>query len=88
MTNTIAEFGGKDEAIALLTKANLQHLKDAFFTALFRAQARAEIRPEKDIRALARYFTTDTQGLRVTSKLNPDPAALQDVVSVILAALD
>ncbi|MGK7889498.1 MAG: TetR/AcrR family transcriptional regulator, partial [Leptolyngbyaceae cyanobacterium] len=61
ITNTIAELGGQDEAIALQAKANLQHIEDAFFCALVRAQDRGEISPDKDIRALARYFTTAMQ---------------------------
>ncbi|NEQ96026.1 MAG: TetR/AcrR family transcriptional regulator [Cyanothece sp. SIO2G6] len=88
ITNTIVELGRQDGAIALQTKANLQQIEDAFFCALLQAQDQGEIGPDKDARALARYFTTTLQGLRVTSKLNPDPTVLQDVVTLILSVLD
>lgn len=88
VTNTIVELSTRDLEIAAQIKANLQRIEDAFFSALLRAQDRGELSPEKDLRALARYFTTAMQGLRVMAKLNPDRVALQDVVSVVLAALD
>ncbi|MEM6423627.1 MAG: TetR/AcrR family transcriptional regulator [Cyanobacteria bacterium P01_H01_bin.119] len=87
MTNTIVELSSQDDAIAAQTKANLQRIEDAFFCALLRAQDREEISPDKDIRALARYFTTAMQGLQVMAKLSPDPIAIQDSVTVILSVL-
>ncbi|MEO0532608.1 MAG: TetR/AcrR family transcriptional regulator [Cyanobacteria bacterium P01_A01_bin.123] len=88
ITNTIVELGAQDPEIAAQTKVNLQRIEDAFFRALLRAQDQREISQDKDLRALSRYFIAAMQGLRVMAKLNPDRSALQDVVDVILAALD
>lgn len=88
ITNTIVELSAQDPEIATHIKANLQKIEDAFFGALLRAQDRGEISATKDLRALAQYLTTAMQGVRVMAKLNPDRHALQNVVNIILTALD
>ena len=88
MTNTIVELSAHDSAIAARTQTNLQQIEDTFYKALVRAQQQDELKPDKDLRALARYLTASMQGLRVISKVTPDPDVLRDIVKVILSALD
>ena len=88
MTNTIVELSAHDAAISACTQANLQQIESAFYQALVRAQQQGELSPEHDLRALARYLTASMQGLRVISKVTPDPDVLRDIVKVVLTALD
>jgi TetR/AcrR family transcriptional repressor of nem operon len=52
------------------------------------AKARGEISVEKSPRALARFLVGFLNGLNVVAKVNPDRAALRDMVNVALQALD
>jgi hypothetical protein len=53
-----------------------------------RARAAGELAATRDLRALARFLTSSAQGLSVMAKAFPDRAILDDVVSVVLAALE
>ncbi len=88
MTNTIVELSAHDSTIAAHTQTNLQQIENTFYTALVRAQQQGELKPDTDLRALARYLTASMQGLRVMSKATPDPDVLRDIVKVALSALD
>ena len=88
MTNTIVELSAHDSAIAARTQANLQQIESTFYQALVRAQQLGELKPDHDLQALARYLTASMQGLRVISKVTPNPDVLRDIVKVILSALD
>jgi TetR/AcrR family transcriptional repressor of nem operon len=88
LTNSVVELAAHDPDAASRLAANLQRLESAFYNALVRAKAEGEISQHKDIRALARFFTSSLQGLRVMSKVNPEPSALQDAANVIVSVLD
>jgi glycerophosphoryl diester phosphodiesterase len=49
--------------------------------------AQGEIPPDKDARALARYFVTLIQGLRVLMRARANASMLRDVVGTALEAL-
>ena len=88
MTNAIVELSAHDSAIAACTQANLQQIESIFYQALVSAQQQGELKPDPDLRALARYLTASMQGLRVISKVMPDPDVLRDIVKVVLSTLD
>lgn len=67
---------------------NLTRWEAAFYAMLTRARDLGEIRPDQELRALARFLTTSLQGLRVMSKVRPDREVLQDSVAVALSVLD
>ena len=53
-----------------------------------RAQVEGEVSSRHEARALARFLTCSLQGLLVVSKVDPDPAVLRDITTVIVGALD
>jgi len=67
---------------------SLTRLETAFRRALERARAQGELAPDRDVRALARFLTSSAQGLSVMAKAFPERAVLEDVVAVVLRALD
>lgn len=67
---------------------SLARLEAAFRRALERARAQGELAPDRDVRALARFLTSSAQGLSVMAKAFPERAVLEDVVAVVLHALD
>lgn len=87
ITNSAVEMGIRDPELRRQVAANLQRVEDAFFKALTRAQDKGEVAADVDTRSLARYFTCLMQGLRVMSKLRPDPVVLQSIVTVALDAM-
>lgn len=88
MTNSVVELAAHDAEIAAPLLRSLRLVEDAFYRALGRAQDKGEISPDKDIRALAQYLTSSLQGLRVTSRANPDLETLQQIVQLTLQVLD
>jgi TetR/AcrR family transcriptional regulator, transcriptional repressor for nem operon len=88
LTNSVVELGPHDPDAASHLAANLQRLETAFYKALVKARDEGEISYHKDIRALARFFTSSLQGLRVMSKVNPDPLTLRDISHAIVSVLD
>jgi TetR/AcrR family transcriptional repressor of nem operon len=67
---------------------SLAGLEAAFRRALERAAARGELAASRDVCALARFLTSSAQGLSVMAKAFPERAVLEDVVAVVLSALD
>ncbi|WP_404382857.1 TetR/AcrR family transcriptional regulator [Caenispirillum salinarum] len=86
--NTAVELAPHDEAAAARVKGALAHIEEALHTLLAEARDTGEIDPGKDPRALARFLTAMVQGLRVLSKADADPRALDDVVRQTLSVLD
>ena len=87
MTNTVVELAGQDAEVASLLQQSMLRVEEAFYQALVRAQEQGEISADIDIRALAQYFTSSLQGLRVMAKTGADTATLKSVVKLILQAL-
>jgi TetR/AcrR family transcriptional repressor of nem operon len=88
LTNTAVELAPHDEAMGGRLRASFAKVEDAFARAIRRGQAEGEIPAQKDPRALARFLLNAVQGLRVTGRVAPRKAALHDIVTVTLAALD
>jgi TetR/AcrR family transcriptional regulator, transcriptional repressor for nem operon len=66
----------------------LAKIEAAFRRVVVRGQQAGEIHPARDPRALARFLASTAQGLSVIAKISPDLAVLEDIVAVILAALE
>jgi TetR/AcrR family transcriptional repressor of nem operon len=88
LVNTAVELAPHDPASARLVLGHQRAAERLFRRGLDLAQARGELGPERDTRALARYLVSALQGLRVMAKADPNKAALRDVVKVALGALD
>jgi TetR/AcrR family transcriptional repressor of nem operon len=88
VTNSAAELGSRDRGAATRVGAALTRIEVAFHRAVVRAQKAGEIDPKRNARALARFLTSSAQGLSVMAKAFPDRGVLDDIVKVILEALE
>jgi TetR/AcrR family transcriptional repressor of nem operon len=88
VTNSAVELSRRDRGAAARVGGSLVELEAAFYRALARGRAAGELSPARDLRALARFLTSSAQGLSVMAKAFPDRAILEDVVSVVLAAVE
>lgn len=88
MTNSALELSRRDRGAAGRVSGSLVKMEAAFRRALERARAAGEVSEGRDLRALARFLTSSAQGLSVMAKAFPERALLEDVVSVVLAALE
>ena len=88
LTNTAVEFGGQDPDFAKQLTLDLQHIEDALYSALVRAQQRQELAADKQPRAIAHYLITCLLGIRVVSKVNPDLDALTATINIALSSLE
>lgn len=88
ITNTAIELATRDPDIAARLRASFSQVEDGFCQALGRAQEHGEISPDRDISALAHYLTTCIQGIRVMTKVNPNPDSLRQTMALMLRSLD
>jgi TetR/AcrR family transcriptional repressor of nem operon len=88
VTNSATELASRDRGTATRVEAVLTRIEAAFRRAVVRAQKAGEIAPTRNPRALARFLTSSAQGLSVMAKASPDRPILEDIVTVILAALE
>jgi TetR/AcrR family transcriptional regulator, transcriptional repressor for nem operon len=71
-----------------VVRTTMRRVESAIAGALERAQARGDLAPDKNPRALASFLTTFLQGLRVMGKARSTRRAVDDAVEVALRALD
>jgi TetR/AcrR family transcriptional repressor of nem operon len=88
LTNSAVELARRDPGASAKVAASLAGLEDAFHRALVRAETAGEIERGRDLRALARFLTSSAQGLSVMARAAPDRSLLEDVVKVVLAAVE
>jgi TetR/AcrR family transcriptional repressor of nem operon len=88
LTNSAVEVSRRDRSATAKVGASLAELEEAFFRALVRAREAGEVAVTRDLRAFARFLTSSAQGLSVMAKAAPERSVLEDIVSVVLAALD
>lgn len=88
ITNTVAEFGGRDPEILARARAALAAIENALDRLLRRALADGAIAADADPRARARHLLSALQGLLLLAKVNPDRAALdRGAREAVVAAL-
>jgi TetR/AcrR family transcriptional repressor of nem operon len=88
VTNSATELASRDRGTASRVGGVLTKIEAAFHGAVVRAQKAGELEPTRNPRALARFLTSSAQGLSVMAKTFPERAVLEDIVKVILAALE
>ncbi len=88
VNNSAVELAPHDAAVAARAAAGLAHLEESFYGAVRQGQEAGDIAAGRDARALARYLAASLNGLIVLAKINPERAALEEVVGIVLAALD
>lgn len=90
VANATLELAGRDEAVAGLVAHNYQRLHKALEALIVRGQQSGEIAAEKSPRALAYFFVSTMQGMRVLSKgctARQRRQCLLDVIDVALGTL-
>ncbi len=88
VTNSATELASRDRGTTSRVGAVLTKIEAAFHCAVVRAQKAGEIDRARDARALARFLTSSAQGLSVMAKTIPERAVLEDIVDVVLSALE
>lgn len=88
LSNCSGQIAAGDAKVTERVRAGARSFEDAFYRAVVRGQEAGQISSNQDARALARYFVSSVNGLRLTAKSNTDRTALNDIVRVILAPLD
>jgi TetR/AcrR family transcriptional repressor of nem operon len=87
-TNTITSLGTLQENVHEILRLAAQQREDSLYTLFERGQRSGEIQPDKDIRALARFFEAAVRGISVAANIQKDRKALDDIVKVALEVLD
>jgi TetR/AcrR family transcriptional repressor of nem operon len=88
VVNSATERIPHDADTAAAVRRILTSIEGAIEDALRRAQQHGELDPGKDPAALAGFFVTFMNGLRVAAKTNPDERTLMQRVDVALTVLD
>src|SRR5262245_18501024 len=86
--NCAAEVVRHDRIAAPIVKRNMDRLEATFRDAFARARERGELPPSADIDALARFYLSSSQGLRLMGKAMADRRTLEDIATVALRCLD
>ncbi|WP_193183516.1 TetR/AcrR family transcriptional regulator [Nisaea sediminum] len=88
ITNSVVELAPHDAVIGETLRKSFARVEDTFYRALLRAQQAGELVAGQDIRALARFLTATTNGLRVLARADADVATLRDVVDSAMSVLE
>ena len=88
ISNTVAEFGLANNAIAATAQKGVVRTESAFRLLVEQARHTGEISRRNDPAALARYLTSSLNGLRLMARSTTDRDVLEDVVAVTMSALD
>lgn len=87
--NCAAELSpGDDDETAAKVRSGLERVEAIFGAGLERARRNGELPADADPDALAKYFVTGIQGLRLIGKVRPDRNALNAVAGTMLRILD
>ena len=87
LLNSVSEFGGRDPDLLATVGRVLEAQQAALADTLRRAQERGQLPPSVRPVALARRLQATSSGLQLLSRLDPDPAVLDDIVRDTLASL-
>jgi len=88
VVNSATERIPRDADTAAAVRSVLASIREAIEDALRRARQRGELAPDKDARALAGFFLTFMNGLRVAAKTDPDEQSLTRSMEAALTVLD
>ena len=86
--NCAAEVVRHDRIAAPVVRRNMDRLEAVFRDAFARAREQGDLSPDTDIDALARFFLSNSQGLRLMGKTNADRRTLEDIAKTALRCLE
>ncbi len=87
LTNTAAELGAEQEAVARLVNGAFRRMEKALAKRLGQARVQGGLLAAIEPDQFARQLVTLIQGLRVMTRLGAEPAVLRDAVQSALAPL-
>ena len=87
MINTATELADQDEEIKLKLQKMFESHEQQFCEVLKQAQNSAQLAPDKDPEALARFLLMGVRGLKVYSQTNSSRKNLQEMVVTLLSTL-
>lgn len=85
---SMAQFRTDDAEMAKVLRRHMEFVEGAYYKAFARAQADGELKPETDIRNLARLFMGAHQGLALIGRVTETSAVPQGIADGALAVLD
>lgn len=87
-TNTATAIGTLNEDIRAIIKHSSEKMEQDLYNFFLYGQQSGELRMDKDIRALARYFVGLIRGVSVMARIQTNREALVDIIEVGLKVLD
>jgi TetR/AcrR family transcriptional repressor of nem operon len=88
LVNASTEVGLRQDAVGRALRDSLAVMESAIHETLVRAQSRGLIAPEKDLRALARFFLATTRSIALMYRSTGDRTFIQDIARCALEVLD
>ena len=88
LTNSAIELAPHDEHVDVKLKQSFNKVRDRFVIVLVEGQSNQELSADKDVEALANFFLSTIQGIRVLARAGESEARLKDVVKVALSTLE
>lgn len=86
--NTANEFAQRDPEVAAWVRQGVDRFKAVFEAAVRRGQSEGDISSARDPETLALYLVTSMSGIKTMVKAGMDARAAENIVQVILSALD
>lgn len=87
IANSLAEASCLEGRVGSALRERLQASEDAVYQRLERARSEGQLKPDADLRALARYIIGIIRIVPLTARAMPESAAAQDVAATALDAV-
>ena len=87
MVNSRTELSQHDPEVAAIVKDNWEMLEGAFYRAVQRGQESGQVSTERNPRALARFFVSNSWGLNLYGTSDADEKVFKDIIKVVLSVL-
>lgn len=87
MGNTVVELTNSDRTLCTRAIRRLERMEELFRHYIEAAQKSGELQTKEDPVVLARYLQTMWNGLNITRRVHPDPAALRPLIELQLQIL-
>lgn len=88
LAHSAVEVAPHDLEVEKRLMASLQRIESAFFDALVLARKQGEISTRRDLREVARFLTSNLQGIRVVARVNKNREQLLTIADMALSILD
>lgn len=87
IVNTMHKSASMPERVVRHIAARANEMEEGLYQALRRAQQKGQIGPERDARALARFFVATMHGMAIAARVDPNQHALRDIASQALSVV-